>query len=421
MEETPAAVTAPPPPAKEVEIIKPTIDEARMIANASVRSRAKSELRQVEDRGELRSRPAIVQEAVTYDDLASLAEKPNGTIHPTADLGGGEPIKVVTDISTGRKRAAKPGENDTFTITKINGKIVENGVTVFTCFTDGGAPVSIPVEVLLDAQLVGIARMEAAAGGKGILTVEQATVLDAYLETRYTGKNHAVEKMDVKVLTKAGEDSGLITTDTLRQFLDRQPEYKAEAGKSLTPAQETANNFRQKLLKRLESGTIASARDLADVIKYIYGPSQIKEAVRALRERASGLAKDMQFASKKSRSVYEKQLNDLVDQIQGLESAQSGLLSPGNQELEQFFVSIENGDFPAEVGKRISGSLRSGNVGDAVQAAIEAKIAALPKEDTRKKEWDEKMKNFGKNTLFAGGGLAALFLYFAIMGGKREQ
>ena len=81
---------------------------------------------------------------------------------------------------------------------------------------------------------------------------------------------------------------------------------------------------------------------------------------------------------------------------------------------------MENGDIPTEVGQRISGALKSGNLGQAVEAIIEEKVNQLPKEDPRKKAWEEKVKNITRKTLFAGGGIGALILYLALMGGKKE-
>ncbi|OGK56607.1 hypothetical protein A3I50_01360 [Candidatus Roizmanbacteria bacterium RIFCSPLOWO2_02_FULL_37_9] len=418
-----SASVPPPPPeptrAKEIKVV-PTTREARAIANVAVRSRAKSELRQIKDRKELRARPAIIKEIVTYGDLASLAEQPNGALSQRIELSGGEPIRVIDNLD-GSLRAARPSESDrVFTLATITGRATDNGIAVFTCYTASGSQLSVPVEVLLDAQLVGIAKLETAAGENRVLTAEQTTVLNAYLETRYTGKNDAVENMDVDVLRQAGEASGLVTTDSLRQFLTQHTvEHQAKEGETLTPAQETANQIRQELLTRLEAGTIASAADIAYLIK-VYGPTQIGEAVQELRTRAQNLARDANIASGEVREATQKQINELVEQIQALENSQSGLLSPGDQQLEQLFVGMENGDIPTEVGQRISGALKSGNLGQAVEAIIEEKVNQLPKEDPRKKAWEEKVKNITRKTLFAGGGIGALILYLALMGGKKE-
>ena len=198
------------------------------------------------------------------------------------------------------------------------------------------------------------------------------------------------------------------------------PEYKPEGEGKLSQAQETANKMRQELLDRLTNGTISSARDLAEVVK-IYGPAHIDSAIAELKKQLPELAALQKYMKAEAADKAQVKIENLVTQIQVLMDTRTGLLSPGDQGLEQFFMSMQNGDFPSDVGQKVSAGLKSGDLGQAVQAVVDEKIQQLSDNDPKKKDWNETMKKIGKSTLFAGGGLAALALYFAIMGGKREQ
>ena len=413
---------APPPPSGEKTQApeKLHVKEAPKIAKGSLRSRA----RQVENDSKKSGEPIkALDEGSLDNDLHSYRileqkanesdqqYKPEQVIRQTA-----RGVRLVLFKEGGNWRIATPQEvqNKTGTsiVTEIQGKKGDS----FICLLDSGTSGQVPIstEVILDAQMAGIYR-EDIKNPKGVLSESERKTIAAHLETRYSGKQDALDTLDDDILREAAENSGQPFTDALVTFLTKQ-KITASGGKPLT-AEET--NFNKELDDRMkelsDSGIVAEPAQVARVMKS-YGKKEIPQRFSELKQQRDRLAAIIPTLRPEEQAQAQEQLESISSRMLELTNAESGILSEGDDTLENFFSE----DVAVDRGKNINRHLRNGSAVGAMQEVIDAKVDNMEVEEQDK--WREFMgKVLSKGPIVGGAfGLLMVLLMFQSMQGKQQ-
>lgn len=417
----PSAPAAPPENIPVTE--KSHADEVPNIVNGSFKARA----RQIENRvkkegGTIKklTEGSLENDIVSLHILNDLAKSDDKTFETPIKQGydkDGKPtgveLKVVKDGELWR--VASPDEIKTghgvSTVTQIAGK--KGGAFICTLDSGQGAPVEISSEVVLDAQMAGIYEYDKSQT-KGVISEAEKKVIGAYLESRYSGKPDALSKLDNATLLEVAKANGLPITESLIIFLNKQ-KVTPETGKTLTTEETKYNQDLEDLTKELgDKGIIAEPADLARVMK-TYGKREIPQAFADLNQQRERMMQFIATLPQEQQNQARQQLEQISSKMLELTNAESGILSDGDNTLEEFF----NEDVSVDRGKAINRHLQNGSAVGALQEVIEAKVENMPVEKQNK--WKEFMKNILSKGPIVGGVFGILMMFLVFQSMQKQQ
>jgi len=406
---TSAAPAEAPPPVTTPDI--PTITETtpdpeqqtqraekdqRAVAKAAVLRRGRQILR-LSPR-EKKQQSSANREIASYAAISNLKE--GAYTEPYSVVDRDTPIRIIQE--NGIYRAARANEQDrVMVVANITAR--EKGEFIIST-TKGKLGVRVPVEAVLDAQMMGILETDAKAAEHAFTSQETAIIR--------THLGLTTEKpLDTTTLREAATSNGMVLTDSLVKLL-RSRMVPPPATGELPKDQAEANARLQETIDKLNLGTVATAREIAGVVK-LFASEDIAQNQAALQGELSRIAGQLQTLTGEAAEFARTKADRIAATLKNLEEAQEGsMLAEGDSQLEEFFGDLENGNVTPEAGQKINDNLAHGNITGVINAAIENNINNMPAE--KQQAFRDFVRQVGQKVETIGGGFSilALFLLF---------
>jgi len=388
-----AATETTPDPEQQTQRTK---EDRRTVARAAVLRRGRQILRLSPK--EKMQESSVNQEIGSYAAIADLKE--GAYTEPYSVVDRDTPIRIIQE--NGIYRAARANEQDrVMVIANITAR--EKGEFIIST-TKGKLGVRIPVEAVLDAQMMGILKTDAKAAEHAFTSQETAVIR--------THLGLSTEKpLDTTTLREAAASNGMVLTDSLVKLLQSRMIPTPPTGE-LPKGQAEANARLQETIDKLNPGTVATAGEIAGVVK-LFASEDIAQNQAALQGDLSRIAGQLQTLTGEAAEFARKNADRIAATLKNLEEAQEGsMLADGDSQLEEFFGDLENGNVTPEVGQKINDNLAHGNITGVINAAIENNINNMPAE--KQQAFKDFIRGVGQKveTISGGFSILALFLLF---------
>lgn len=276
----------------------------------------------------------------------------------------------------------------------------------FTCVIETGPDqkkvISIPREVMYQAQLLS-QQNEVLAG---ITDESTKKVVQAYIDN-LQGKEPTTQ-IDQQTLIEAAKNSGQVTTDSLRKYVEKAIPEK--------PGDDAFNERRQRIIDGLNSHTVASQEDFVTVLSFT-GPEELTKYQGELTVQISEKRKELAgVKGTPEEARVMKELDDLNAKLQKAKDAEDFYNDP--KKLSTFVDTMTSGRLSKEQAAQISEHFENGDTANAMREMAIAKINTLTPDQKEKLT-----KIFGMKpteAMLAATGGALLLLIILMMNGLEK-
>lgn len=342
--------------------------------------------------------------------VSSLREKKPEMLTTPKILGnydGNHPERgTPLRINPNTLQATTASDTDSVMISHYVGKKISNDTIMLVCTgigPDGSvANFDLPLETFLDAQVLSeadnlLANFPPDNTERKILEAHIAHLKDPQSETA---------TLDDATLEQAARESGLVSADAVRDFIKKIRPRRQEADGTTTAAQNEFNAHTDNLLDLLDGKNIATAEDMARVMKVvgkdIMSNGEIGNKIKELTAHINAA---------KAQGAHAELIAKLTNQRDQLQKMEH-IFTTHQGQIQEFFSRIEDGQVDASIGNEISDSLRAGNI----DKVIESIMLSDGVTDDEKSKVAELAKKYG----LYGGGIVLLIL-FALLRAAQEQ